>query len=583
MTGATPLAGRPENGPAFSSVTARLDHLDELFGDPWDDANPVGFAALLQADERAEPSPDAEKVLDTYCLNAEFVPADHGGRFHDMETFADIMRTVWRRDPCLGLGYGFSSFIAGVNVWAAGSIDQQADVAELLLSNRRVASAYHELAHGNDFSRAEFSARRSGREWVLNGRKEVITNLYRADALVLFARTDEALGSRSHSQFLVPRDALTDDRIDFLPRFPSSGMRGVNLGGAVFSDCRLPEKALLGREGSGIETALRSFQLTRLALPAMGLGIVDTGLRTALACGLDRRLYGRRVAEIPPVRSTLAGVFADLLMADAFCRVVARQLRVAPDQTPVTASAVKYLVSRLLIDAMDELRGVIGARAYLRQGPYGIFQKLARDLAPAGFGHASRAACQVTILPHLPRLARRSWFSDGPAPEALFGPSSSVPARVDFTSLLPGGTRTDNLSGTLVTLAAELAGPPGRLARRFREELAGLRRECAEMPPADLTIDASPAAYDLAARYTAVLAAAACLGTWWHARNAGVAFLAEEAWLCAALDRLAARMPGGRVLTHEERAESEQALFEQSLRRHEERRLFDLTARAIPG
>ncbi|MET7482506.1 acyl-CoA dehydrogenase [Streptomyces sp. NPDC005538] len=578
MTAAPPLTGGSDISPGRSAAA----RLDSVLGDPWDDGNPFGFAAVLRADERAERNAAAERALDAYGLNAEFVPAGQGGRFRGLEEFVDVMRTVWRRDPCLGLGYGFSSFIAGVNVWATGNTDQQARTARLLLRGGRAASVYHELAHGNDFSKAEFSARASDGAWLLNGRKEVITNIERADALVLFARTDDAPGSRSHSQFLVPKEAVTGGRLDHLPRFTSSGMRGVHLGGVELTDCRVPQGCLLGSEGHGIETALRSFQLTRVALPAQCVGIVDTGLRAALAAGLDRRLYGRRVVDIPHVRSVLARVFADLLTADAFCRVVSRQLSVSPDETPVTASAVKYLVSRLLIDAMDEVRGVLGARAFLREGPFGIFQKLARDLAPAGFGHASRAACQVTILPHLPRLARRAWFRDGPAPDTLFHTSPDV-APVDFAALMPGGTRSDHLSGTLVALAEELPGLPGRLARRFAAELAALREECLTLPPTDLTIDASPHAYALAGRYAAVLAAAACLGRWRQARDDGAPFTGEEAWVCTALDRLAARLPGGGLLTDDERAEAEHALFEQLLRRHEEKRLFDLTARPVPG
>jgi len=46
---------------------------------------------------------------------------------------------VWRRDPCLGLGYGFSSFISSVNLWSAGD-EQQCTATEMLLDNCKIAS-----------------------------------------------------------------------------------------------------------------------------------------------------------------------------------------------------------------------------------------------------------------------------------------------------------------------------------------------------------------------------------------------------------------------------------------------------------
>ncbi|KOG86370.1 hypothetical protein ADK38_31440, partial [Streptomyces varsoviensis] len=73
--------------------------------------HPLGFTAVLEADERAEMFADGESALDAYGLNAEFVPVAHGGRLTRVDHLVEIMRTVYRRDPCLGLGYGFSSFI----------------------------------------------------------------------------------------------------------------------------------------------------------------------------------------------------------------------------------------------------------------------------------------------------------------------------------------------------------------------------------------------------------------------------------------------------------------------------------------
>jgi alkylation response protein AidB-like acyl-CoA dehydrogenase len=153
------------------------EELEQRFGDPWDSGNPVGFAAILASDERAEMHPAGEQLLDAYGLNAEFVPTEYGGRLTRVDRLIEIMRAVYRHDPCLGLGYGASSLIASVNVWAAGNPEQCRKVAGLLLSNRKVASAYHELQHGNDLARMEFDAPPKGEGLLLNGRKEVVTNV----------------------------------------------------------------------------------------------------------------------------------------------------------------------------------------------------------------------------------------------------------------------------------------------------------------------------------------------------------------------------------------------------------------------
>ncbi|MEU3495172.1 acyl-CoA dehydrogenase [Kitasatospora cineracea] len=561
------------------------DLLDAALGDPWDAANPVGFTGILAADERQEMFAEGERRLDAFGLNAEFVPVRHGGRLGRADRLAAALRTLWRRDPCLGLGYGFSSFIASVNLWSAGDEQQRRTAAGMLLDNRKIASVYHELAHGNDFAHAEFAARPApGGGWLLNGTKEIVTNFRRADALVVFARTDEARGSRSHSQFFVRKDGLPDGALRYLDRFPSSGMRGVQLGGGRFTDCPVPDGALLGEPGRGIETALKSFQLTRSIIPSMCVGPLDTALRTAVGFALERRLYGGAAADLPYVRTVLGRAFADLLAVDAFTTVVVRALQVLPEETPVLASASKYLASRMLLDTLEELRGVLGAQSYLREGPYAVFQKMARDVAPATFGHASRSACLVTVLPQLPRLARRAWFASAPAPAGLFDLDADLP-ELDFGLLAAGSPHTDGLAATLVETAERLGGrgPAGRLAARFRDELAALREECRALAPQDITIGASPRAHAAAGRYTVVLAAAAVLGVWWHGQGGPRPELQDEAALLAALDRLDRRLPGRSVLTAAERADLDRQLFDRAVERFADRRLFDLTARHIPG
>ncbi|MEV4942409.1 acyl-CoA dehydrogenase [Streptomyces zaomyceticus] len=556
----------PPSGPA------RLGTLDALLGDPDDPANPVGRAAVLDADERGEMLAAGEDALQAYGLHAEFVPAGLGGRLTRLDHLVDVMRAVYRRDPCLGLGHGAASFIAAVNIWTAGDDRQRAEAARLLRGGGRLAVGYHELAHGNDMARTEFTALPRGDRLVLDGRKEVITNARRADALVLLARTSTAPGSRSHSQVYVPVADVPAGRLTHLPRYRTTGMRGVQLGGLRFDSCPLPAAGVLGgTPGRGLETALRSFQITRTTLVSMSVGIVDTALDTTLRHVRNRRLYGRTAADLPHVRSVLTGVHVDLLTADALATVATRALHLLPGETAIHAQAVKYVVSGILMEAMNRLSGVLGAHFYLREGPSALFQKLLRDIQPVGFGHAARAACQVSLLPQLPLLARRAWREHRTPPAALFAPGEELPP-LDFGALALSAGGRESLS---TSIAAGLAGLPdgtgtayGLLrahAERFAREPARLAEECATLDPGELSVGASPYAYDLTTRYTTLLTAASCLGIWSWARRTGVPELSEPDWAAAALHRLSTpRGAAARALPRP----LEDALWERLVERH---------------
>ncbi|MFG2465094.1 acyl-CoA dehydrogenase [Streptomyces canus] len=565
-------------GTPDAPAAAAIDDLERRFGDPWDPGNPTGHAAVLAADEAGEMLAAGERLLDDYGLNAEFVPPELGGRLTRLDHLIEVLRVVFRHDPSLGLGYGASSLIPAVNVWTAGDERQRRRMADVLLAGGRAVSGYHELTHGNDFARAEFSALTGDDGRLrLNGRKEVIANARRAEAMVLFARTSPAPGSRSHSQLFVEKADLPPGAPIHLPRFHSAGMRGVQLGGLEFRDCPVSADAVLGAPGLGVETALRSFQITRTALPAMTAGILETGLEVTARFAEERVLYGRSLAEMPYIRSILGDAFTDLLICDCLATVTARSVHLLPGETSLYASAAKYFVATLLMDAMDALSRVLGAQFYLRDGGYGIFQKHLRDLAPAGFGHTARVACLSTVLPQLPRLARKGWLDDTQPPAAVFRLGADLPP-LPFERLSVGSGGRDSLSASLTAAlgSPELDGGLSHLVSVIATEQADLRRECAALTPADLSVAARPEALRLAARYAAVLAAVACVNVWLHNRDRHDAFLGEPHWAVAALGRIAERVgrdPGPRSPHLTERLSAE------VLARHRDRRGFGLSNR----
>ncbi|GAA3824585.1 acyl-CoA dehydrogenase [Streptomyces coacervatus] len=523
--------------------------LQQLLGDPWDPDNPLGHEAVVAADEAGQLPPGGEELLDSYGLGAEFVPAALGGRLTDVDAMARGLRPLFGRDGALGLGYGVTTIMAAVNVWTSGDPEQQRRLADTVLAGGRAAVCFHELAHGNDFGQQEFAARPENGSLVLNGRKEVINNVGRARALVLFARTDPGAGSRSHSLLLVDPAAVAPASMRPMPRFGTVGVRGCELGGVEFTDCRIPESSLIGPPGSGMETALRAFQITRAALPSMALGTLDTQLRVTVRFARERRLYGATVAELPHARSLLATAFTGLLTADCLTTAACRALHLLPGEAGPYAAAAKYLGPRILLDASDGLSVVLGARHYLREGPYAIFQKHLRDLPVLSLGHAGPLACLASVVPQLPALARQSWANDGPPPpDALFAAGGPLPPlRYDRLALSargrdPLGAAWPALGRAVLRESGESGGHLGTLVRLLTARFRELAHECAELPRPERTVTAGPQGFGAAAQYAALLAAAACAGTWLDRRRHSDPFLGGTAWLTAALHRLAERL-----------------------------------------
>jgi alkylation response protein AidB-like acyl-CoA dehydrogenase len=549
-----------------------IAELETAWGDPADRDNPFGHHAVVAADERDDLLAEGERLLDTHRLNAEFVPRALGGELVQADRLMQVMRSVFRRDATLGIGYGITSFIAAVPVWTSGSDEQRAWLAEVLLANRRAAAGYTELAHGADFSRMEVHATPKDGGFVLSGGKQLINNIGRADVVTVFARTDSKPGSRSHSHLLVDLTDGRDGAFRLRPRYRTSGMRATALAGIDFDGCAVPASGLVGQTGSAMETVLKAFQVTRGVLPGIVVGIADTQLRLVTRFTTERRLYSATVADLPHVRSVLANAFVDLLICDSLATVGARSLHVLPSETSVSTAAVKYLVPKMLQEIGYQLSVLLGARSYLREGPYAVFQKNARDLPVATLAHASSAVCQATIIPQLAGLARRSWLRTGPPPADVFRIGQPLP-ELDFAALGLTASGVDSLSGMLDPDDDAVAGVPelARLRDLFSTELAGLARRCAGIPPRDRTVIASPESFELAHRYAVVLAACACLGVWRHSTEP---FLAGPEWIVAALRRLAARLGIGPV--DEPAHDHNEPMLAELLARYESGRAFDL-------
>lgn len=111
---------------------------------------------------------------------------------------------------------------------------------------------------------------RDGDHWVINGRKQFISNGYDASLYVVYANTNSAVGMlQGTSSFLVPRDTpgLTVTKCN-----ETIGCRFMNNGELVFEDCRLPADHLLV-ESKGLQSAGQYFRAGKIIQAAKNIGV----------------------------------------------------------------------------------------------------------------------------------------------------------------------------------------------------------------------------------------------------------------------------------------------------------------------
>jgi acyl-CoA dehydrogenase len=119
-------------------------------------------------------------------------------------------------------------------------------------------------------------------EWILNGEKIFVTTGCRADGVVVWATIDKSAGRAGIKSFLVEKSA---PGFIVAHKEKKLGIRADDTAAYVFENCRIPRGNLLGgnegipKESSGgFRGVMKTFNMTRPAVAAIGLGIAQAAL-----------------------------------------------------------------------------------------------------------------------------------------------------------------------------------------------------------------------------------------------------------------------------------------------------------------
>jgi alkylation response protein AidB-like acyl-CoA dehydrogenase len=378
-------------------LKAIAEEFERALGDPTDPANTLSVAQVLDLDEREQYPHVPIGELRGLGLYDYIVPPEYGGKAVNVEDGFALLRLVGRRDPTTATAVCLS-FLNYVTLWMAGSPEQRAEYAELLRNGGSMAFALSEREHGSDLLANEVVAERVDGGYELSGEKWPIGNATMADAVIVFARTGREGRPDGLSAFLVDKRKVPANTLRPLPMQPRHGLRGSDLSGVAMNRCPVPDSAMVGKPGQGLEIALRSTLLPRIAVNTFVLGGADTALRIAVDWARRRRLYGGTIAEIPYTRRQLVECFSDVLIGDALAGAAMRSLQAVPAQASLWSSTAKYFVPTIIERSLAQLCNVIGARYYLRTDPdFGPFQKIQRDMTVALFADGNTVVNLRTV------------------------------------------------------------------------------------------------------------------------------------------------------------------------------------------
>ncbi len=321
------------------------------------------------------PWPVVRKMAETDLFRT-FIPEAYEGIAGDTPTMNLVLVTEELSKACGGIALALAGTALGTMPILLGASDEQKRrfLPAIAAGKRLAAFALTEPDAGSDAAGIRTTARKDGDHYVLNGTKQWITNGGEAEIYTVLALTNPAKGPRGASMFIVEKDS---PGFTFGKKEDKMGIRASATRELHFEDCRVPAANLVGREGTGFITAMRTFDASRPGVGAQALGIAQGALDLAVAYACERRQFGSPISAFQGLRFQLAQMATEVEAARALIYATARHIDAGPkDRSTMYSAMAKLFASDVAVKVTVDALQVFGGYGYMRDYP---IEKYMRD------------------------------------------------------------------------------------------------------------------------------------------------------------------------------------------------------------
>jgi alkylation response protein AidB-like acyl-CoA dehydrogenase len=336
------------------------------------DAKIAPFAAAV--DEEARYPHEAAAALLASDFHAPHVPEQYGGAGADALATVLVIEEVAR--ACVS-----SSLIPAVN--KLGSLPVQISGSEELKQKYLGALARGEGGFsyclsepdaGSDAGGMKTRAVRDGDEWVLDGVKRWITNAGESEFYTVMAVTDPEKKTRGGiSAFVVEK---SDEGVSFGAPEKKLGIKGSPTREVYLDKVRIPADRMIGEEGTGFATAMKTLDHTRVTIAAQAVGVAQGALDYALEYAKERQQFGRSIADFQGLQFLLADMGMKVEAARQMTYAAAGRSERGDDDLTFFGAAAKCFASDVAMEVTVNAVQVLGGYGYTRDYPV---ERMMRD------------------------------------------------------------------------------------------------------------------------------------------------------------------------------------------------------------
>ncbi|WP_433828503.1 acyl-CoA dehydrogenase family protein [Actinoplanes sp. CA-015351] len=326
-----------------------------------------------EADETGEFPKASYEALRSSDFHAPHIPVEYGGAGADALATAIVIEEVAR--ACAS-----SSLIPAVNklgtmpLIIAGSEELKHKYLSKVAAGEGMFSyCLSEPDAGSDAASMTTRAVRDGDSWVLNGVKRWITNAGVSEYYTVFAVTDPTARSRGISAFVVEK---SDEGVSFGAPEKKLGIKGSPTREVYFDNVRIPADRIIGAEGTGFATAMKTLDHTRVTIAAQAIGIAQGALDFALGYAKERKQFGKPIADFQGLQFMLADMGMKLEAARQLTYAAAGKSERGDADLTYFGAAAKCFASDAAMEITTDAVQILGGYGYTRDYPV---ERMMRD------------------------------------------------------------------------------------------------------------------------------------------------------------------------------------------------------------
>lgn len=317
------------------------------------------------------------------------VPEKYGGMGLSRTDIAAIVEEVAKADAGLAVGV-FGTGLALKPLIISGNEELLQRACEIALDGGLAAFAVTEPEAGSDAAAGKTTALKDGDSYILNGRKCFITNGAYSDFYCITAMTDKSKGVNGISMFYVEKGT---SGLSFGNDEDKMGLRTSNTCDVILDNCKIPAKNLIGKEGEGLKTALKTLDQARAWVACMAVGIAQRAMEEAIAYTKTREQFKKPIIKNQAMLFKIADMRIGIETARAMTANALNKMDMGLDYS-VDSAIAKCYASDVAVRVTTEAIQAFGGYGYSREYPV---EKLLRDAKIFQIFEGTNEICRMVI------------------------------------------------------------------------------------------------------------------------------------------------------------------------------------------